>query len=145
MLAAFANEDESLRRYFTKDRLVSSDGSGLCRFRKFAETSDDVARRIQGLIYRSHDAVRIFGFGAPTEPAVYSGRQAVYHAGAAFDIRRLQDPPTFLQGREALVWAGRWQGHWLVAKRRLSEPLLGAIVWYVFDPPTEIPPFLDLA
>lgn len=135
VLLDFARSGAGLHEYFAGSRAFRTIDGTLCKFSERNILRNDMTDRLQDLILRTSDDICVFGMGAPPPHAPKGALKALMH----FDVNRVLDPPTFLPGVEHLLWAGRYQGHWIVVKRRLSEPLRGQVIWYYFDPPITTP------
>ena len=112
-------------------KMLSPSAGPTCAF--ISSSSDAVTHEIRrDLVYRAmteRENVCLIGTGQPPEP------DHGFVVNAFFDIRQVEAPPLFLGGEELLLWAGQWNGRWIVAKWRLTEPCMGGIIWYEFGAP----------
>lgn len=120
------NNDDSIQNYFHNKRKVSFSAGTFTRLQKDEIMSNEIIENIKKVILQNKLNVSLYGFGPP--PDYYIGYQTQYN----FDIRKIADPPMFLGGEEDIKWAGRFNDHWIVIKKRLSEPYIGKNVLYEF-------------
>ncbi len=120
------NSDDSIQNYFHKKRGISFSAGTFTRLQKDEIISNGIMENIKKVILQNKINVCLYGFGPP--PDYYIGYQTPYN----FDIRKIADPPRFLGGEEDVKWAGRFDDHWIVIKKRLSEPFMGKNVLYEF-------------
>lgn len=133
ILVDYAARNVGLHQYFAESRELCQSAGTIVRLVGNPLLSSEILKKIQQVIHRTSEDVCVYGLGPPPATTL----DVTFRANAAFNINMIWAPPTFLPGKERLLWAGRLGARWIVVKERLEEPP-GAVVWYEFSPPVEV-------
>jgi len=120
-----------LSTYFSRRPAFVSEQGRFMRRGESLGISEKRLAEVREVILRNSGAVALYGLGNPPDPDLR------FTVRAFFDVAKVFDPPLFLKGDEVLLWAGRYGNQWIVTKRRMSEPHVGAVVEYTFLPPLQ--------